>query len=93
MLPHVEARFGVDLPFVESGTAQGDAFGAGLQARAAVGLEVDDVGHYKLQAALPFISVIIAALRFKQTSTDALVGSALPGLRPARLPATMTWPA
>ena len=34
------------LPFVETGTAQGDSLGAALQAGLADGLEVDEDGHF-----------------------------------------------
>ena len=44
-LAHIEALFGHHLPFVETRLAEGDAFGAGLQAGFAVGLQVDDVVH------------------------------------------------
>ena len=50
-LSDIEALFGHRLPFVQTRLAQGDAFGAGLQAGLAVGLEVDevdDVVHFKI---------------------------------------------
>ena len=42
---HFEGLIFNRLPFVETGLAQGDGLGAGLQARAADAVEVDEVGH------------------------------------------------
>ena len=44
-LAHIEATLGHRFPFVEAGTAEGDAFGAGLTARLAFGVQVNDVVH------------------------------------------------
>lgn len=44
-LLHIETLSGFDLPFVESGAAQGDAFGFALALFAAGGVEIDDFAH------------------------------------------------
>lgn len=43
---HVEALLRCGLPFVETRLAEGDAFGAGLEAGLAGGVQVNDVGHF-----------------------------------------------